>query len=202
MTSTRFDAVIFDFDGTLVASAPAKRQAFFDIFPAAAAPVVAAVLAEDPDGSRHRVIPRMIEGARALGIPLPEHDYVTRYGDASEQAVAAAPELPGATALLRRLSSLLELHVCSNTPEDTVRRHVAARGWTPYLRSVEGYPTVKRDKIAAVIAARGLHPSRVAMVGDGISDEEAAAANACAFFRIAAPQDLMRAGQSLEEQHV
>ena len=68
MTSTRFDAVIFDFDGTLVASAPAKRQAFFDIFPAAAAQAVEAVLVDDPDGSRHVVIPRMIAGARAQGI--------------------------------------------------------------------------------------------------------------------------------------
>ena len=202
MTSTRFDAVIFDFDGTLVASAPAKRQAFFDIFLAAAAPAVAAVLAEDPDGSRHRVIPRMIEGARALGIVLPDDDYVTRYGEVSEQAVTAAPELPGATALLRRLAPLIELHVCSNTPQDTVRRHVAARGWNAYLKSVEGYPTVKRDKIAAVIAARGLDPSRVAMVGDGISDEEAATANGCAFFGIRAPEDLMRAAQSLENEDV
>ena len=119
--------MIFDFDGTLVASAPAKRQAFFDIFPAQAEPIVAAVLAEDPDGSRHVVIPRMITGARAQAIALADEDYVTRYGEVSEQAVAVAPELPGATELLRRLSPLMELHVCSNTPQDTVRRHVAAR---------------------------------------------------------------------------
>ena len=202
VTSTRFDAVIFDFDGTLVASAPAKRQAFFDIFPVAAAPVIAAVLADDPDGSRHVVIPRMIEGARAKGIVIPHGDHVTRYGEVSEQAVAAAPELPGATGLLRRLAPLMELHVCSNTPEDTVRRHVSARGWNRYLASVEGYPTTKRDKIAVVIRARLLDPARVAMVGDGTSDEQAAAANGCAFLRIRTPEDLMRAGQSLEEHHV
>jgi len=202
VTSTRFDAVIFDFDGTLVASAPAKRQAFFDIFPAQAAAIVAAVLTDDPDGSRHVVIPRMIAGARARAIALVDQNYVTRYGEVSEQAVAAAPELPGATELLRRLSPLMELHVCSNTPQDTVRRHVAARGWNSYFKGVDGYPTAKRDRIAAVIATHNLVPSRVAMVGDGISDEEAAAANACAFFAIRAPEDLMRAGQSLEEINV
>ena len=194
--------MIFDFDGTLVASAPAKRQAFFDIFPAEAASIVDAVLADDPDGSRHAVIPRMIAGARAQGIALVDQDYVTRYGQVSEQWVAAAPELPGATALLRRLAPVIELHVCSNTPQDTVRRHVASRGWTPYLKGVDGYPTTKRDRIAAVIAARRLDPLRVAMVGDGISDEEAAAANGCAFFAIRAAEDLMRVAQSLEEHHV
>lgn len=202
VTSTRFDAVIFDFDGTLVASAPAKRQAFFDVFPKAAAPAVAAVLAEDPDGSRHRVIPRMIERARALGVALPDAEYVTRYGEVSERAVAAAPELPGATAMLRRLSATIELHVCSNTPAETVRRHVAARGWNPYLASVEGYPTAKDARIAALISARRFDPARVAMVGDGISDEAAAQANACAFFAIRAPEDLMRAARSLEEHDV
>jgi len=194
VTSTRFDAVIFDFDGTLVASAPAKRQAFFTIFPEACAAAVEAVLRDDPDGSRHVVIPRMIASIRGQGIDLPDADYIARYGEESERAVAAAPELPGASNLLKRLSATTELHVCSNTPEETVRRHVATRGWQRYFASVEGWPTKKRDRIAAVMASH----RRVAMVGDGISDEEAARANACAFFRIERAEDLRRIGQSLE----
>ena len=202
VTSTRFDAVIFDFDGTLVASAPAKRQAFFDIFPAEGAAAVAAVLAEDPDGSRHRVIPRMVALMQAQGIGLPPGDYVARYGEVSEQAVAQAPELPQASDRLARLAPLMELHVCSNTPEDTVRRHVAARGWSQNFRGVDGYPTTKRDRIAAVIAALGCPASRVAMVGDGISDAEAAEVNGCAFLAIRAPEDLARACDTLEGLNV
>lgn len=202
MTSTRFDAVIFDFDGTLVASAPAKRRAFFDIFPAEGAAAVEAVLTDDPDGSRHRVIPRMMALMAAQGIVLPAADYVARYGEVSEQAVARAPELPQASDLLERLARRAELHVCSNTPQETVRRHVAARGWMRHFASVEGYPTAKREKIAAVIAAHGCPPGRVAMVGDGVSDEEAARANHCAFFAIRESGDLARIGEALEELHV
>jgi phosphoglycolate phosphatase len=200
--NTPFDAAVFDFDGTLVGSAAAKRMAFFDIFPHEAAAIVEAVLADDPDGSRYRVIPRMIELARGQGVVLPDVDYVARYGEVAEHRVAAAPELPGATTLLGRLASVLELHICSNTPRDSVRRHVAARGWSGCFKSVEGYPTTKRELIASVIASRRLQPSRVAMVGDSVSDREAAAANGCAFFAIAVPEDLLRASKSLEGTHV
>lgn len=197
--------MVFDFDGTLVASAPAKRQAFFDIFPAAGHSTVAAVLADDPDGSRHRVIPRMVALMQHQGVGLTETDpahYVQRYGLVSTEAVARAPELPGASRLLARLSARMPLHLCSNTPEATVRAHVAARGWGDYFRSVEGHPTTKRDKLAALIAQGGLDPQRVAMVGDGVSDAEAAAANGCVFFAITADDDLARIGLTLEGTHV
>lgn len=207
VTSTRFDAAVFDFDGTLVDSAAAKRQAFFDIFPADAgcAAVVGGVLNADPDGSRHAVIPRMLEKMRARGLPPAGADAGTligRYGEASARAVAAAPELPGAGRLLARLARVMPLHLCSNTPHATLRRHVEARGWSAFFASVEGYPSAKPARVAALIAEAGLSPSRVAVVGDGVSDAEAAAANGCAFFAIRAPQDLARAGKALEEGHV
>ncbi len=54
------DLFVFDFDGTLVDSAAAKRQAFYDLFPSDCAAAVTAVLQRDPDGSRHALIPEMI----------------------------------------------------------------------------------------------------------------------------------------------
>jgi phosphoglycolate phosphatase-like HAD superfamily hydrolase len=199
--STLFDAVIFDFDGTLVDSAVAKRQAFFKIFPVAAASLVEEVLLADPDGSRYRVIPRMVESMIAHRIALDHADpseLIGRFAEVSEQCVAEAKELPAASELLRRLSATMKLHLCSNTPEETVRRHVVARGWSAYFTSVDGYPTTKQAKIADIMAAGRLPPHRVAMVGDGISDEEAAAANGCAFFPIRARDDLVRIAAILE----
>ena len=197
------DAVIFDFDGTLVDSAIAKRQAFFAIFPNTAShrAIVSGVLTEGPDGSRHRVIPLMVERLKAAGLDpqggLSADSLIRRYGIVAEDAVKQAPELPGATALLAALSPWMQLHVCSNTPEDSVRAHVAARGWRDHFTSVDGYPTQKAAKVAQVIAAGGFPPDRVAVIGDGVSDAEAARANGCRFIAIEDSGDLARAGRIL-----
>jgi phosphoglycolate phosphatase len=204
----RFEAIVFDFDGTLVDSAPAKRKAFFAIFPADAAhhAIVDQVLNEDPDGSRHRVIHLMAQRMWAQGLDpgaASESDLVRRYGEVSEEAVAAADELPGATALLKALAPQMALHVCSNTPEETVRAHVAARGWNPFFRTVDGYPTSKSSRVAEILKSHGLAPGRLAVVGDGVSDEAAAKDNGCVFLAIRAPGDLAAAGRIITgESHV
>lgn len=203
-----FDAAIFDFDGTLVDSAGAKRAAFFALFPPTGAhrAVVAGVLADDPDGSRYRVIPVMMARMRAAGLALDAalalDDLVARYGAISEAAVRQALELPGAGNLLAALAPHMQLHVCSNTPEATVRAHVAARGWDRYFAGVDGHPTVKAEKVLAVIRGGPFAPQRVAVIGDGLSDEEAAGANGCRFFAIRAPHDLAAAGRVLGARHV
>jgi hypothetical protein len=40
------------------------------------------------------------------------------------------------------------------------------------------------------------------VIGDGISDEEAARTNGCVFIKIAAPADLVTAARQLERTHV
>ena len=196
-----FDAAVFDFDGTLVDSATVKRDAFFAIFPDTEQhrAIVARVLTNDPDGSRHRVIPRMIElmlaGPLATG-PSPDA-LIERYGELSEAAVRRAAELPGASVILAALAPSMQLHVCSNTPRETVRAHVAARGWSGHFCTVEGHPTVKVAKVASVLRNGGFAATRVAVIGDGVSDEEAARANGCRFIAIRQPADLAEAGRIL-----
>ena len=203
-----FDAAVFDFDGTLVDSAKAKRDSFFAIFPDTGAhrQVIAGVLENDPDGSRHRVIPKMLEGMRSLGLGAGDSggadEFIRRYGEVSEAAVANAEELPGASALLAALASNMRLHLCSNTPETAVRSHVAARGWTSHFKSVDGHPSTKTGTVAKILSEGGFAPRRIAVIGDGVSDEEAARANGCRFLAIRSPKDLAAAGQILGAAHV
>jgi beta-phosphoglucomutase-like phosphatase (HAD superfamily) len=196
-----FDAAIFDFDGTLVDSAKAKRDAFFELFPDTAAHrrIIGDVLADDPDGSRHRVIPRMLDRMRSLGLDAcgSADELIGKYGETSEAAVAVAPELPGASALLQALAPCVQLYLCSNTPDAALRSHVAARGWADHFASVNGYPVCKVEKVAAILSDTGFAPRRVAVIGDGISDEEAARANECRFFCIQSSTDLAAVGRML-----
>jgi phosphoglycolate phosphatase-like HAD superfamily hydrolase len=196
----RFDAVVFDFDGTLVDSAGVKYETFFKLFADTTAhrAIVAEVLAVDPDGSRHAVIPRMIAKLREQGLLVPSEDAVAAYGRLVEAGVSAAPECPGATALLSCLKDGMDVYVASNTPREAVRQQTEQRGWSGWLKGVHGYPEIKADVVRAILKRDGLKPGRLAVVGDGRSDEEAARVNHCVFIKITKPADLARAGHQLE----
>jgi phosphoglycolate phosphatase-like HAD superfamily hydrolase len=190
---TLFRAYVFDFDGTLVQSSAAKRDAFFDIFDATHAPAIEAVLSADPDGSRHVVVPAMVQKIEALGLAPVEGsvaDLVARYASVASTRVASAPEMPGATALLEALSRSAIVYVASTTPHEELRRQLTARGWMQFLADAYGHPHAKPAVVAGILAQHHLKPSQLLVVGDGVSDAEAAAANGCNFHRIVAPRDL------------
>jgi len=192
----RFKAIVFDFDGTLVQSAAAKRSAFFDLFPStpAHAAVIERVLADNPEGTRFTLVPLMIGAIARAGLALPDDPsperLVATYSEIVFAAVARAPELPGASTLLERLSRRAILTICSSTPDEPLKELVEARGWTRLLDGVFGLPMTKTAHIAGLMAQHGLSPVEVAMIGDAEGDEAAAAANGCAFFGIENPEDL------------
>lgn len=188
-----FDVIVFDFDGTLVQSAKAKREAFFRVFPADFAPAVAAVLDRDPDGSRYRVIPEMIAEAARRGLPdrsAETETLIAAYGDAAAAAVDAAPEMPGANQVLRRLSGRVPLYLVSVTPHRQLLGSLAGRDWLGLFTGVYGYPHDKTRSVAGILAHHGTRPSRLLVVGDGESDARAAARNGCPHHRIGTPRDL------------
>jgi phosphoglycolate phosphatase-like HAD superfamily hydrolase len=186
---------VFDFDGTLVDTAAAKRRAFFALFPDGPryAAIVDAVLTADPDGSRHAVIPRMVETMTSEGLPLHDaavDERIARYGSLVAQAVSAAPEVAGAGALLAAAHRTMEVHVASATPVEPLRAEIDRRGWSANLHGVHGWPSRKDDVVRELMAAGRHAPAATLVVGDGVSDEAAARANGARFHRIVAPADL------------
>jgi len=192
-----YDVVFFDFDGTLVDSASAKRKAFFDLFPDTEGHVqiVGKVLDADPDGSRYVVIPRMAEAMRQAGLAVPDKgkigSLIRRYGESSLHTVSRAPEMPGATRLLNALSKRsVTLYLCSNTPHDAIVHLVKARSWGRFFEDIAGHPTRKIDFVRRHIKRKEVSVDRVAFVGDGVSDEQAAARSGIRFFSVQQRHDL------------
>lgn len=199
----RFDVIFFDFDGTLVQSAPVKHEAFFGIFPITSGhrSIVAQVLERDPDGSRYAVIPRMVEAMRAQNLDLPpghsaEHR-IAAYGAATRDAVARCPEMPGASTLLRALGGKVHRVVMSLTPQHVLEHLICQRGWQCLVEEVHGWPAAKPETIARVLRRLGKAPGSAAVVGDGPSDAEAAQLNGCAFYRISRSEDLLGIAEKL-----
>ncbi len=192
----RFEAIVFDYDGTLIRSAEAKHEAFYRLFPDEPAyrEVVAAILASDPDGSRHDVIPRMVATMTERGLALPmaygDTDRIGTYAQAVFAAQSGAAECDGASEMLRNLCGRAALYISSNTPEVDLATLLERRGWIPYIAAWFGHPRDKSATLAALIARHGGDPTRIAVVGDGSSDERAAAAHGCPFFRAGGPVSL------------
>lgn len=196
MPDMPYEAVFFDFDGTLVDSAQAKRDAFFDLFPSTPqhAHAVQQVLSADPDGSRYRVIPRMLTTVREarLGMPRDIHAdrLIERYSENVLRAVSGAPEMPGVSGLLEYLFlNGVKLYLCSNTPQQDLLYLVEKRKWKRCFREIVGYPRIKQEFVHAKLADGDIAPERAAFVGDGATDEEAARRNSVQFYAIRNPGD-------------
>lgn len=203
----RFEAIVFDFDGTLIQSAEAKHEAFYRLFPDEAPyrDIVTNILRNDPDGSRHDVIPRMMDAMAKRGLALPPgQSAVDRIG-AYAQAVYAiqtnVPECPGASDLLRDLHRDTTLYVSSNTPEVDLATLIEKRGWGSYFAGWFGHPRIKKETLTTLVARHGGDPKRLAVVGDGESDELAAASVGCHFCRVCGPAALAGVAALLEGAH-
>lgn len=193
MPSTLFDVIVFDFDGTLVRSAEIKRQVFFDVFPECCAAAVQAVLERDPDGSRHRVIPEMIAEAQRLGFDaggLRAAELIEAYGARASTAVADADEMPGAGVILERAGLFASVYIASVTPHEALQRLLERRGWHRLVKEAFGFPNGKNDVVAMLLARHGIEASRLLVVGNGVSDREAAERNGCAFHPVANEESL------------
>lgn len=175
--------VVFDFDGTLVDSNTVKHDAFLRIaarFPGGEAAMRG--LLGRVQGDRHAVMAAFVQTGTAAATAA---ELVQAYSDHVDAAVAAAPAMPGAEALLQALH-LHGLHVVlsSATPLANLRGIVERRGWSHHFHQLGGSPASKVETLGGVMAARGLRPDEIAVVGDGADDRASAVATGCAFFAV------------------
>jgi phosphoglycolate phosphatase-like HAD superfamily hydrolase len=203
-----FDVLVFDFDGTLVMSAAVKYDSFFALFPDTEdhRKVVREVLRQYPDEPREFVLPRMTDVMRQRALALPQNGandvLISTYGDLVLDAVAQCPEMPGATQLLADLASDHLIYIFSNTPHDALCALVTQRGWQHHVEMIAGRPAEKHETISAIMHTKNLPASRIAVIGDGPSDQHAAETHGCRFFEITKPADLSNLSRKLETGHV
>jgi phosphoglycolate phosphatase len=186
VNATPFDLIVFDFDGTLVQSAMVKRRAFFEIFPDHCAPAVEAVLTRDPDGSRFSVIPQMLAECSARGFDAGtanETRLLEAFAERVAHGVANAPEVPGAISALRKAGEAGAVYIFSMTPHDELLRQIETRGWAGLVREAWGFPNLKPQTLAMLLARHDCVPQRAIVIGDGESDERAARENGTRFLR-------------------
>jgi phosphoglycolate phosphatase-like HAD superfamily hydrolase len=166
---------VFDFDGTLVDSNAIKMEVFFRL--AARYPEGEAAMAEviGTSGDRRSILSAFSGRMATAGVRLNVDELVARYSSHVDPAVAAAPEMQGATELLVRLRHAgLSLHLNSATPTDSLMTILCRRGWHVLFNGIHGTPGSKAEVLHEISEAEHAHAEEIAVVGDGVDDAFAA----------------------------
>jgi phosphoglycolate phosphatase len=201
----RISTVVFDFDGTLVDSNAIKRQGFFDVVadePANTArmkTVLATV-----QGDRHTIFKSYVETRSASGIKGPDADaLVRRYSDLVDSRVAEAPEMPGASHILRGLQHAgLSVFISSATPLANLARIIERRRWRDLCNGLYGHPNRKSDTLKAICVQLGIDACSIAVVGDGEDDFDSAMSMGCSFFPVGEARGVLPGTQVFTLQEV
>lgn len=181
MTALRFRTIAFDLDGTLADTAPDLTAALNHALAALGRPPVPAEDVRHMVGHGARsLLERGLTATGALsdalldrGFPLFMAHYARHIADQTRPFAGVEPALD-------RLAAMgIALTVCTNKSEALARQLIAALGWDGRFAAIVGgdtLPTRKPDPamVTAAIARGAGGPG--AMVGDSISDTEAARA--------------------------
>jgi phosphoglycolate phosphatase len=174
---------LFDFDGTLMQSNAIKREAFFSALSDHPNTIdtMRDILDGPNPGDRSAVF-------RELARRLPDIDPVERvraYGEISKHAILAAPEVPGACALLQALHAHGAAAVINSaTPQAPLREIVTRLRFAPWVHGVHGGPASKAKNARQALSELGRVAHDAVVIGDGESDRVCAHEIGCEFIAI------------------
>jgi phosphoglycolate phosphatase len=186
---TSAKGIVFDFDGTLVDSNEIKRRGFDYTF--AAYPDRMAEIREYCYGFNHTIRGEKFRHVTEsiLGLeytPELEKLFHERYAAFTTQSVAAAPEIAGAGAFVRRLASKGPA-LLSSTPTAILLEILDRRGWRSLFPIVQGAPVNKRAWVTDFQRVLGCRPQELVFFGDTDEDAQAASEAHCTFIRVGRP---------------
>jgi phosphoglycolate phosphatase-like HAD superfamily hydrolase len=193
MIDGALQAVVFDFDGVLVESVGLKTEAFAALYEAEGPKIAADVRKYHlMHGGMSRYAKFRYYEEVLLKRPPPNAERMAeldgRFSDLVEDKVIDASAVAGAQDLLNLLHGRLPLHVISATPEAELLRIVRGRGWQEFFYLVLGSPRTKQDSLRMALTYGSYEPNKVLMIGDAMSDFEAAASCGTRFLACVPPE--------------
>ncbi len=170
-------AIVFDFDGVILESANIKTEAFLELYAAYPEKLSAIRDYHITNAGISRYVKFENIQKNILGLPYTEEDkkrVSAEFERLTRERIFRCAQVPGAEALLQGLRGKTLRIVGSGTPQAELELIVATRKMGDWFEELWGTPRLKADILRDVMARHKLSPQQVLMVGDGMSDYEAA----------------------------
>jgi phosphoglycolate phosphatase-like HAD superfamily hydrolase len=178
--------IIFDCDGVILESVSVKTRAFARLAePFGAEAVDRLVMYHTVHGgvSRYKKFEWLYRedlGREIIRAELAELG--RRFAEIAFEEVCRCDLVPGIEDVLRCRQGRTPMYVCSGTPHEELQAVLRRRGLDRYFAGMYGTPPAKTELLREIIRQAGVDPASAVMVGDSVTDLDAAKAVGTRFY--------------------
>lgn len=180
--------LVFDCDGVLLDSVPVKSTAFARLaepYGEEARDRLLLFHALHGGVSRYEKFAWFFRNVLKREIsPEESAEWGRKFAEYSLDEVRKCPLVPGALEVLEKWRGVLPLYVCSGAPQEELRMVLGERGIASFFTGIYGSPPGKTELLARIIRLAGVAASETLMIGDAITDRNAAEATDAQFYGI------------------
>jgi phosphoglycolate phosphatase-like HAD superfamily hydrolase len=178
--------IIFDCDGVILESVSVKTRAFARLAePFGAEAVDRLVMYHKVHGgvSRYKKFEWLYR--EVLGREISREELASlgrRFADIAFEEVCRCELVPGIADVLERWRGRTPMYVCSGAPHEELNVIMRQRGLQRYFAGIYGSPPTKAELLRDIIRLAGVDPASAVMVGDSVTDLDAAEAVGTRFY--------------------
>ncbi|CAK0764368.1 Phosphoglycolate phosphatase-like HAD superfamily hydrolase [Azospirillaceae bacterium] len=176
----RLSALFFDFDGVILESADIKTAAFEALFASVPEHLPQIVSLHRRLGGVSRYEKFSMIHRDILRVPFSDAERIMlgeRFSALIADALRFCPMVPGVLMALETLQRYkIPFFVVSGTPQEELEELCAQRDLTRFFVEIHGSPRTKIEILSDILARFGLRATETAMIGDAMTDYEAARA--------------------------
>ena len=171
--------IVFDCDGVILESVPVKTRAFARIAaPFGVAAVDRLVMYHKAHGGVNRYKKFEWLYREVLGREITQEELAElgrKFAAIAFEEVCRCDLVPGVEAVLKHWQGRVPMYVCSGAPHEELHVILKGRGLDRYFAGIYGAPPAKAELLRGIIDRAGVDPATAVMIGDSVTDLDAAA---------------------------